>query len=117
MYESSAGLEAELHAPLSTADVDLLNIIGFGEMLHVRRAVENGIDKTVLRTDRRQTANADRDITCDIAVDDEEAGAEEYIKTSVEIIEEQVTETSLRILPVFSANKTSDGLGRSPPAP
>ena len=51
------------------------------------------------------------DVACHIAVDDEEAGTEEFIKTSVEIVEEQVTQTSLRIVLVFSADKTRDGLG------
>ena len=106
MYESCAGLETELHASLRTADIHLFDVVGLGEVLYVSRAVKDGVDIYHLVIYHLVIY-----VACHIAIDNEEAGTEELIKTSVEIVEEQVTQTSLRIVLVFSANKTSDGLG------
>ena len=50
-------------------------------------------------------------IACDIAVDDKEPGAEDVVKTLAEIVEERVAHTPLRIVPVLTADQTSDGQG------
>ena len=106
MYEPCTGLETEFHTTLSATDVYLFDVIGLGEVFHVRRAVEDCCYFLICIFFYLLIY-----VACDITIDDEEAGTEEFIKTSVEIVEEQVAQTSLRIVLVFSANKTSDGLG------
>ena len=51
------------------------------------------------------------EIIRDIAVDDEESGAEKVVETSAEIVEEQVADTALGVMLILSADKTSDRFG------
>jgi len=47
----------------------------------------------------------------DVAVDDEEAGAEEVVEALAEVVEEEVAQAAFGVALVFAAHETGDGLG------
>ena len=44
MYEPCSGSQTELYATLGSADIHLLYIVGFGEVLDIGGAVEDGLN-------------------------------------------------------------------------
>ena len=105
MDERRACSETEVHATLRAADIHILDVRALGEMFHVRGTVEDGgyfyhlgIQALVY-------------IGSDIAVDDEESGAEKVVETPAEIVEEQVAYPALGVMLILSADETGDRLG------
>ena len=45
MHEGRTCFEAEVHAALCSADIDILDIRALGEVLHVRRTVKYRVDR------------------------------------------------------------------------
>ena len=100
MYQLGTGLQTELHTALCTTDIDVLDVRALGEVLHVGGTVEDGVNLIQAESG---------EVLRDVAVDDEDAGAEELLVRLLEVVEQQVLQSVLGCLLVFTAHHTRNG--------